>query len=81
MLSGMKANKPPGPDGLPAEFYKIFFNEIIDDLLEVFMEIVNGRHMSKFMNQAVTVLIPKSGDKTDPSSERLLRCSTVIIKC
>ena len=36
VLSQMSNNKSPGPDGLPAEFYKIFFEDLIGYVTKVF---------------------------------------------
>ena len=33
-VSDMQNNKSPGPDGIPIEFYKIFWNDIKDVLIE-----------------------------------------------
>ena len=37
-LNEMECNKTPGSDGLPAEFYRIFWNDISDSLLNSFLE-------------------------------------------
>ena len=35
-ISMMKDNKTPGPDGLSVEFYKAFFNELAEELLDLY---------------------------------------------
>ena len=34
----LKNNKTPGPDGFPAEFYKIFWNDISDIVFQTYLE-------------------------------------------
>ena len=36
----MANNKTPGPDGITVEFYKRFFNEISDIMVDIFKEIL-----------------------------------------
>ena len=38
-LKSMESNKSPGSDGLPAEFYKVFWNEINQHLLTLYARI------------------------------------------
>lgn len=39
-LETAKNKKAPGIDGIPAEFYKTFWNEIAEDLVALFNEII-----------------------------------------
>lgn len=65
-----KNNKTPGPDGLPAEFYKTFFPEVYDILIDVFNDILLNNNIPLSMQCAVTVLLPKGGDRKQPSNYR-----------
>jgi hypothetical protein len=38
----MKLNKAPGPDGLPVEFYQVFWSLIKDDLMAMFRDFHAG---------------------------------------
>ena len=59
-----KKEKVPGMDGLPNEFYQIFFNEIAGLLLKVCREIaINGLHVTA--RQCIIALIEKPGRNLD----------------
>ncbi|KAK3521002.1 hypothetical protein QTP86_015762 [Hemibagrus guttatus] len=64
-LNSMAGGKAPGIDGLPAEFYKFFWRELREDLLEVPNE--SCREMCLFLSsrRAVITLLPKKGDLQD----------------
>ena len=72
-VSEMKNNKSPGPDGIPAEFYKIFWNDISDIVFETYMEAYKSGKLILSQRQGVLCLIPKKGkDLTDLKSWRPL---------
>jgi hypothetical protein len=41
-LDDMNANSAPGPDGLPVEFYKCFWDQIREHVLEMFDKFYKG---------------------------------------
>ena len=45
-IKSMKNNKTPGLDGLPVEFYKIFWNDIHDILLDSYNHSISLRYLS-----------------------------------
>ncbi len=53
-------NKSPGPDGLPFEFYRSFWNDIKCLILDVFKECLDRGELSESMKQGLITLIPKS---------------------
>uniref|UniRef100_A0A669EC77 Reverse transcriptase domain-containing protein n=1 Tax=Oreochromis niloticus TaxID=8128 RepID=A0A669EC77_ORENI len=55
----LKNNKSPGTDGLTAELYKTFSEELSPFLLEVFVESIGNQQLPTTMNQGLTTLIPK----------------------
>ena len=55
----LKNNKSPGIDGLPAEFYKIFWNDIKDILFESFNFSIYSGKISISKRQGVISLLPK----------------------
>ena len=61
-LKNMKNDKTPGNDGLPAEFYKIFWKDIGPILLKCYDEIYAAGELSLTQKQGVISCLPK-GDK------------------
>ena len=70
VISSMKNNKTPGMDGLTAEFYKTFFEDLCDILIEVYTEINTDNTIPKSMTRAVTVVLPKKANSETPSDYR-----------
>ena len=58
-LLKMPNGKTPGIDGLPAEFYKVFWDHISDLILKVFQEILGSNHLPLDMRRGYVSLIPK----------------------
>ena len=56
----MKNEKSPGIDGLPIEFYKIFWNEIKDMLSESYTFSIQTGMLSISQKQGIITLIPKT---------------------
>ncbi len=54
--------KSPGLDGLSAQFYRVFWNLIGEDLYAVFQESFNQGKLPLSCRRAVVTLIPKKGD-------------------
>lgn len=63
-ISKLKFNKSPGSDGLAANFYKHFWNDLREFLLQVFLEAVEIRNIPPTIKQEVIVLITKPGKDT-----------------
>jgi len=62
-LQGMESGKAPGIDGLPVDFYKSFWSELKEDLLE--NESLAEGQMPVSYRRAVLTLLPKKGDLTE----------------
>jgi len=89
----MKNNKAPGPDGIPSEFFKAFFDpnrpssngndntasysDCAKCLFSIFTKIWNGDFPSNW-NSASIVSIPKKGDLSDCNNYRGI--SLIIVK-
>ena len=61
-LAKMKGNKSPGLDGLSTEFYKTFWNELSDLIVDSFNEAFENGMLSDSRNISVLSLIFKKGD-------------------
>jgi len=55
----MDSDKSPGSDGLPADFYKVFWNSISDLLLKAFNYAYENGQFSVSQRRRVIKLIPK----------------------
>ena len=62
IIKNMKNNKTPGNDGIPIEFYKIFWNQIGKYLLRSLNEAFIKGELSIAQKQSVITCIPK-GDQ------------------
>ena len=63
-LKEMDSNKTPGSDGLPAEFYKMFWNDIADFLLGSINYAYQTGQLFVSQKRGIIKLIPKK--KTEP---------------
>ena len=61
-LQSMKGGKAPGIDGLPPDFFKVFWNELKEDILDVFNESFVDSFLPQSCRRAVLTLLPKKGD-------------------
>ena len=60
-LDTFDTGKTPGNDGIPAEFYKIFWNSVGKLMTEVFNHSLELGQISNSQKQAITTLIDKKG--------------------
>ena len=58
-LKDMSLNKTPGSDGLPVEFYKVFWSDISDHLLNALNYAYHNGQLSVIQKWGVIKLIPK----------------------
>ena len=58
-LLGHLKGKSPGTDGLPAEFYKIFWNDVIDLVIDSYQYTYDLNEMSISQRQSIITLLPK----------------------
>ncbi len=61
----MESGKAPGINGLPVDFYKSFWSELKEDLLEVLNESLAEGQLPVSCHRAVLTLLPKKGDLTE----------------
>ena len=62
IIKSLPNNKSPGEDGLPAEFYKIFWNDIKSFLLDCYKCSFNANELSITQRRGILSLIPKKAD-------------------
>ena len=60
-LKSMKRNKAPGPCGITADFYMVFWERIKHILLDAFNECFKVKRMYPSARRGVITLLPKSG--------------------
>ncbi len=75
----LNPGKSPGLDGLSAEFYRVFWNLIGEDLA-VFLESFNQGKLPLSCRRAVLTLIPKKGDLGFLKNWRPCHWSVLILK-
>ncbi|CAM2096783.1 unnamed protein product [Caretta caretta] len=64
-LNRMPTNKSPGMDGLTVEFYRVFWEVLGPDLVNVWAESLQSGVLPLSCRQAMLALLPKEGDLRD----------------
>ena len=64
-LKSMESNKSPGSDGLPAEFYKVFWNDINQHLWNALNSAYTKGLLSITQRRGLITLIPKKNKPTN----------------
>ena len=59
VIKTFKNGKSPGTDGLPIEFYKIFWNNIKDLILDSFSYSYENKNMTISQKQSIITRLPK----------------------
>ena len=62
-ILNMRNNRSPGSDGLTPEFYKHFFDDIINPYLNMIEETAVHGELAESMKEAILALIFKKGDR------------------
>lgn len=62
-VHNMKTNKSPGCDGLPSEFYKTFWSDVSDLVLNSLNEAMEKGELSTSQKHAIMSLVYKKGDR------------------
>lgn len=58
-IKQMADGRSPGPDGITVEFYKYFWNDISELLLETFKDCIDKQLLSPTMKRGIISLLPK----------------------
>ena len=79
-IGKMKKDKSPGPDGITPAFYKMFWNIIKHDLLEVFESCYVSEELTYSQYLALLVLLYKKGQREDIKNWRPISLSNTDVK-
>lgn len=60
-IKNMASDRSPGPDGLTANFYKHFWEDLKSLLFEAIIECANRKEVMETMKQGIIKLLPKPG--------------------
>ena len=69
-LEGAATGKSPGSDGLPAEFFSVFWHVLGEDLVEVLNASLAAGRLPSSQRRALITLLFKKGDRLDPKNWR-----------
>ena len=61
-MQSVQGVKAPGIDGLPSEFYRVFWTVLKEDILGVFCESLEDSSLPQSCRRAVLTLLPKKAD-------------------
>ena len=79
-LETMKAGKAPGPDCIPIELIKLFDDDVIDILLDLFNRIYDRGEIPKQWLLSTFVLIPKKPNPRECSDYRTIALMSHTLK-
>lgn len=70
IITKLPSRRSPGPDGIPYEFYKTFWDTICADFCEVVRDILTRRELCASHKRGIIVLIPKTRTPKRPEEFR-----------
>ena len=79
-LYKMKNNKSPAQDGICVAFYKVYWNDVNNDVLEVFVHGLNNKQLAYSQDIAVIKLLYKNGNRQDMKNWRRISLLNVDYK-
>lgn len=80
VLFAMPANKSPGPDGFPCEFFKIAWPVIAHDFTVAIQSVFRFGFLPKGVNSTILALVPKKTDSMEMRDYRPIACCNVLYK-
>ena len=63
-IKGMNNNKTPGQDGIPVDFYKVFWKQLKDSFLQMVQEVYQKEQLHATARKGILNLIPKGNKDT-----------------
>lgn len=80
VLFAMPANKSPGPDGFPCEFFKTTWSIIAQDFVIAVQSVFRYGFLPKGVNSTILALVPKKTDSLVMRDFRPIACCNVLYK-
>ena len=77
---GMDSQKASGPNGLPALFYKKYWNIVGDSVVKAIINFFESGKMLNELNSTLTVLIPRIQNPTSDSQYSPISLCNVVYK-
>ena len=81
-IKDMKNNKSPGADGIPVEFYKLFWNDIKHYFFNALIKSFESGELPRSRRLSVIILIYRKGEKSNVRNYRsisLINCDYEIL--
>ena len=72
--------KAPGPDGMPAIFYKKCWHIVGERVIKEVLQVLNGGEMPAGWNDTIIILIPKVKNPNELKDFRPISLCNVIYK-
>ena len=69
-ISALSPWKAPGPDGIPAIFYRKLADHVAPALTHMFNNMLKGDRLPAEFKSGITTLLMKKGDPSDPANRR-----------
>ena len=79
-IGDLQLGKTSGLDGLPAEFYKTFYDDLKNNIFDLIHTIKHEKHLTKSELEASITTLPKKGDLTKLENWRPLSILNVDYK-